>query len=269
VRIALIADSHVSLRSPECVRNWNIVAQALPALDVALTLHLGDITLDGQRHPEEIGYAAGLIENWPTPIRCVPGNHDMGTGCGEEPLSADKLSCYQAALGADRWLLRAGAWVLFGLNAQLLGTGSPAEAIQRAWLEQETAALREHDRAVLFLHRPLVRAPGDKGMPTGRYVSIEAAQHLLRGGLRRALRLVVSGHTHQALEFVADGVRHIWVPSSGFVINDSMQAPVGDKVVGMGLLTLADGQAHYERWTPSGIQEYELSKLAFFAEAKH
>jgi hypothetical protein len=165
--------------------------------------------------------------------------------------------------------LRDGDWVLFGLNAQLLGTGSSAEAMQWAWLEQEAAALGEHDSAVVLLHRPLVRAPGDEGKPTGRYVRIEAARQLLRGGLRRALRLVVSGHTHQALEFVADGVQHIWVPSSGFVINDSMQAPVGDKVVGMGLLTLADGQAHYERWTPSGIQEYELSRLAFFAEPKN
>jgi predicted phosphodiesterase len=109
VRIALIADSHVSLRSPECVRNWNIVAQASPSLDVALTLHLGDVTLDGQRHPEEIEYAAGLIKNWPTPIRCVPGNHDIGTGCGEEPLSVDKLSLPRGAgcrsLALARWRL--------------------------------------------------------------------------------------------------------------------------------------------------------------------
>ena len=82
----------------------------------------------------------------------------------------------------------------------------------------------------------------------------------------RALRLVVSGHTHQALEFGADGVRHVWVPSSGFVINDSMRVPVGDKVVGMGPLTLGAGRAHYERRMPSGMQLHELTALPFFAK---
>jgi 3',5'-cyclic AMP phosphodiesterase CpdA len=266
VRIALIADSHVSARSPECVRNWNAAAAALPSLEVGLTVHLGDITLDGERHPEEIDFAADLIGRWPTPLRCVPGNHDIGTGSGEAPLSIDRLSHYEAALGADRWLVREGTWALFGVDAQLFGTGSPAEAAQWAWLEHEASALGEHDLAALFLHRPLVRAAGDRWMPQGRYVNEAAARRLLEGPLRRALRLVVSGHTHQALEFVADGVRHVWVPSSGFVIEDHLQQPVGDKVVGLGLLELGAGWLHYERPILPGLKRHELTALECFAE---
>jgi 3',5'-cyclic AMP phosphodiesterase CpdA len=266
VHIALIADSHVSARAPECVRNWNAVARALPGLDVAMTVHLGDITLDGERHPEEIEEAADLIARWPTPIRCVPGNHDMGTASGEEPLSVARLSRDEGALGPGMWIEREGGWALFGLNAQLLGTGSAAEARQWAWLEREATALHEHELAALFLHRPLVRAPGDASMPTGRYVDAAASRRLSQGPLRRALRLVVSGHTHQALEFVADGIRHVWVPSSGFVINDRMQAPVGDKIVGIGLLQLGAGWLHYDRQVPVGVQMHELTRLACFAE---
>jgi 3',5'-cyclic AMP phosphodiesterase CpdA len=265
MHIALIADSHVSARAPECVDNWNRVACAMPGLDVALTVHLGDITLDGERYPEEIDYAADLIERWPTPIRCVPGNHDVGTGSGEERLSTNKLSRYERALGADRWVVREDGWVLFGLNAQLLGSGTFAEAMQWAWLEQEAAVLDPHDRVVLFLHRPVVRAAGDRWMPTGRYVHAEGTRRLLGGPLRNALRLVVSGHTHQALEFTSGSVRHVWVPSSGFVINDAMQPPVGRKVVGIGLLVLERDGFLYERHLPSGMREHELTALGCFA----
>jgi hypothetical protein len=103
-------------------------------------------------------------------------------------------------------------------------------------------------------------------MATGRYVAADAARRLLEGPLRRSLRIVFSGHTHQALDFVAGGVRHVWVPSSGFVIDDSLQAPVGNKQVGIGLLTLHDDEARYEPLLPRGMQEHELTRLACFSE---
>jgi hypothetical protein len=144
-------------------------------------------------------------------------------------LSTEQLSRYTRALGADRWLIRDGAWALFGVNAQLFGSNTVVEAAQWDWLEQEAQALAPSDRAVLLLHRPLVRAPRDDGMPTGRYVAVDAALRLLQGPLRRTLKLVVSGHTHQALDFVGDDLRHIWVPSTGFVIDDTRQARVSER----------------------------------------
>jgi predicted phosphodiesterase len=45
MRIALIADTHVASRAPECLQNWDVAAGAVVDLHADLTLHLGDITL--------------------------------------------------------------------------------------------------------------------------------------------------------------------------------------------------------------------------------
>jgi 3',5'-cyclic AMP phosphodiesterase CpdA len=265
MRIALIADAHVAPRAPECVHNWHVAARAVVDLNADLTLHLGDITLDGEHRPEELDFAAELIEDWPTPIRCVSGNHDIGTGSGEQPLSAHRLSRYCRTIGADRWMSRHDGWVLFGLNAQLMGAGGRAEAAQWEWLEAVAAGLDATDRAIVLLHRPLSRPPGDQGMPTGRYVRAVDARRLMQGPLRRTLAFVISGHTHQALDFAADGVRHVWVPSSAFVIPDAMQVRIGAKVVGLGMLTLQAGRAQYECVYPAPMRQSELTGLACFA----
>src|SRR5262245_56574466 len=88
MRIALIADTHLSARSPECVANWHAAARAIGRLGVERTVHLGDITLDAQTHRSELAFAADLVQRWPTPILCVPGNHDLGDGSGASPLAA-------------------------------------------------------------------------------------------------------------------------------------------------------------------------------------
>jgi len=81
--IAVIADSHLSARTPECVSNWEAAAAVVARLGAELTIHLGDISLDGQNHPDELLFAAEAVRRWPTPMLCVPGNHDMGDGSGE------------------------------------------------------------------------------------------------------------------------------------------------------------------------------------------
>jgi hypothetical protein len=42
-----------------------------------LTLHLGDITVNGQTHGDELALASRLIRRWSTKMRCVPGNPDQ------------------------------------------------------------------------------------------------------------------------------------------------------------------------------------------------
>ena len=51
------------------------------------------------------------------------------------------------------------------------------------------------------------------------------------------------------------------------MINDRMQAPVGDKIVGIGLLELGAGWHHYDRMVPHGVRMHELTRLACFADA--
>jgi hypothetical protein len=62
-------------------------------------------------------------------------------------------------------------------------------------------------------------------------------------------------------------VRHLWLPSSSFYIDDSRQAPIGEKRVGIGLLTLAIGAGpRYELLTPPEMRQHELTRLACFAD---
>jgi hypothetical protein len=129
MRIALVADSHLSERAPECVSNWEVAGAVVRRMGAELTIHLGDISLDGQSHPEELRFAAEAVRRWPTPMICLPGNHDMGDGSGEVPLDRERLARCRQAFGADRWAVRADRWELIGLNAQLLGTGTPEEDV--------------------------------------------------------------------------------------------------------------------------------------------
>jgi len=100
----------------------------------------------------------------------------------------------------------------------------------------------------------------------GRYVAQAARERLLDGPLKPTLRLVISGHTHQYLDVVASGVRHVWMPSSGFVLPDEMQARVGEKLVGIGLLELGDETMRFDLCCPDGMARHELSTMPVFRD---
>lgn len=101
MRVTLIADTHLSARSPECAANWHAARRAVERLRADLTVNLGDITLDGQTHTEEPRFASPLIQLWPTEMRCLPGSHDLSDGSGELPLDARMLGAYRDAFGPD------------------------------------------------------------------------------------------------------------------------------------------------------------------------
>lgn len=264
MRIALIADSHLSPRAPECVANWHAARRAVERLSPDLTVHLGDISLDGQTHPEELVFAADLLRRWPTEVRCVPGNHDMGDGSGEAPLDDALLATYEQLFGPDHWSVTVDGWQLLGINAQLLGSGTPQELEQWRWLEARACAVDAPTRTALFLHRPLARVrPGDP-KDLGRYVAKPARERMLDGPLKATLRLVISGHTHQYLDALATGVRHVWMPSSAFVLPDEMQPRVGEKLVGIGLLELVDETMRFDLCCPDGMARHVLSAMPVF-----
>ena len=264
MRIALIADSHLSPRSPECVANWHAAQRAVERFSVDLTVHLGDISLDGQTHPEELDFAAELVQRWPIPMRCVPGNHDMGDGSGEVSLDDALLASYERLFGPDHWSVTVDGWQLLGINAQLMGSGTPQEFEQWRWLEALACATTAPTRTALLLHRPLARVRPSDPKDRGRYVAQAARERLLDGPLKPTLRLVISGHTHQYLDVVAAGVRHVWMPSSGFVLPDEMQARVGEKLVGIGLLELDHETMRFDLCCPDGMIRHELSAMPVF-----
>jgi predicted phosphodiesterase len=264
MRIALIADTHLSVRAPECVANWHAARRAVARMDASLSIHLGDITLDGQHDSEELAFAARLLRYWPTPLRCVPGNHDLGDGSGEAPLSAHCIAAYGEHFGPSCWAVRTGGWLLLGIDAQLLGSDSPEEEDQWAWIEHQALLQGPQLQTALFLHRPLLCSSASGVARRGRHVNLGATQRLLGGALQDSLRLVVSGHMHQFRDLMIDGVRHLWMPSTAFVMPDEMQLRQGEKVVGVGLLELKDNEVRFDLWCPNGMVRHEVDNLQFF-----
>jgi predicted phosphodiesterase len=264
MRIALIADTHLSARSPECVANWHAARRAVGRLGADLTVHLGDITLDGQTHGDELAFASHLMQQWPTEVRCVPGNHDLGDGSGESPVDERLLRAYRDIFGPDHWVIKTGGWKLLGINAQMLGTDSAQEAALWEWIAEQAGPAPDHAHTALFLHRPMLRPRSGEFARKGRYVSRAATERLLEGPLRPTLRLVVSGHTHQYIDTAVDGVRHLWMPSTAFILPDDLQTRIGEKLVGIGLLDLSEGTARFDLWCPDGMRRHDVCALEFF-----
>ena len=267
MRIVLVSDSHLAASAPAFNANW-LAAKAFAARAGAdLTVHLGDITLDGARDSTQHAFALTACGEWPTLLRFLPGNHDVGDNppspgaTADEPLDLALLAQYRRQFGPDRWRLPAENWLVLGLNAQLLGSDTAAEAEQWAWLDSELAAAARKPIA-LFIHKPLfLDDPGAASPPLIRYVPLEPRRRLLERLARVELRLVVSGHTHQYLDRIIDGVRHIWVPSTAFIIPDDKQDRVGEKLTGLGLLDLTPTGSRFDLVCPEGMARHDITKL--------
>ncbi|HEY7870911.1 MAG TPA: hypothetical protein VIF59_16880 [Methylomirabilota bacterium] len=80
-----------------------------------------------------------------------------------------------------------------------------------------------------------------------------ARRRLLRLPLGERLRAVVSGHVHQYLDRVVDGVRHRWLPSTAFFLPDGLQERIGDKVTGIGMIELGPAGLRAYLVCPEGI----------------
>lgn len=74
---------------------------------------------------------------------------------------------------------------------------------------------------------------------------------------------MVSGHTHQYLDTVVDGVRHIWMPSTAFILPGELQTRIGEKLVGMGMIDLSNEDAQFHLWCPDGMVRHDVTQLKF------
>ena len=263
LRIALISDTHLATRAVEFAGNFAAVAQWIDASGFDLALHLGDITADAASNAAEFTEARQALSVCRTPMRFLPGNHDIGdnpAGPGaksdEHPLDLGRLNEYRSIFGPDRWCFEAQGWRLVGLNAQLFGTGTSAEEEQFAWVED---VLTNGKPVALFLHKPLFRnSPADDEVHI-RYVPVAPRGRLLDLFEDRDLRLVVSGHAHQQRRILLDRVEHVWLPSTAFTIPDALQEAVGRKLVGAASLELSEQSAKIEFVRPDGLRDLRPS----------
>jgi len=243
MRILLITDSHLAKGALEFVANWHAAARYASRSAIDLTIHLGDISLDAINSLPQLHEAKALVDMWPTPIRLIPGNHDIGDNPGtrdipeREWLSDASRAYYLGLFGEDRWAIDAEGWRLIAFDSQLFGSGLPEEDLQWDWIESEFENAKGRPIVVL-LHKPLFEDPATDIDHHMRYVPRAARDRLLLLIAGADVRLVLCGHAHQYLDRTVDGVRHVWLPSCAFIIPDPHQKRFGEKIVGVGVLEL-------------------------------
>jgi 3',5'-cyclic AMP phosphodiesterase CpdA len=267
MRIILVSDSHLASTTEVFEPNWHAAKRFAASAGIDLTVHLADITLDGASDPAHLRYAQALTDDWPTPIRFLPGNHDIGDnpwGPGmqnEHSLNPERLAEYRTGFGPDYWAIEGDVWWIIGLNAQLFGSETAEEAEQWNWLSDCVAQARRRPVAIL-LHKPLFQNNAEDAPPHIRYVPLEPRRRLLDLFASIDLRIVLSGHTHQYLERTVDSICHIWVPSTSFFFPDAMQERIGNKVTGLGMLELTPEGYRFDLVCAKGMKQNNLGDFA-------
>ncbi|MBN8816321.1 MAG: metallophosphoesterase [Sphingomonas sp.] len=266
MRIAIVSDTHLSPRAPAFDYNLAVALAWVEAARIDLIVNLGDVTADGVSFPEEFDHAGRQFSAAPVRMLAVPGNHDIGEALksprssGEAAFSEPALDEFRNVLGPDRWSIQRNGWQLVGLNAQLYGNGDTAEAEQDAWLD---TVLMENDAPLgLFLHKPLFRDGLGGVQMHQRYLPPDHAAGLLARTTNRDLRFVIAGHTHQHRRLIVDDVEHVWAPSLAYVIPDTLQERIGEKLVAMMVLELEPDAHRFELVTPAGIVANDLRDCA-------
>lgn len=265
MRIALISDTHLSARAPQFNANCDLALEWISAQQFGAVIHLGDITADATLYPEELRFARDRFDRLGETARFLPGNHDIGDNPAssgivpEHPLNPQRVIQYHDVFGADCWWFRTQQWQCVGLNAQLFGTGTSLETQQDHWLQDVVA--RDHGPLALFLHKPLFRDCWEDTEVHSRYVPRAARERLKALLPAGRLRLVVSGHAHQARRIDCEGAAHIWMPSTSFCIPDALQERLGQKIVGLAVLELTGYSADLRYFTPPGMIRHNLLEI--------
>jgi len=260
VRIALVADTHLSSRSPESVAEWHATRRAIQRIGVDLTLHLGAVTPGGPCCSDELRIAARLIGQWPTDMRCLVGNRNNGdggcrTGLPDHWQRAWLRAC-QPSLGFDHWVLRAEGWLLLGIDAQILGSGCAKEQWFWRQLDDEVGGLSATPRTAVFLHWPDgCGAQAATSSARAGWEDRRAHEVLLDGPLATSLKLVVSGHRTPVIDAAA-GVQHLWLPPTVPGRAEFGPHGVNEKLVGVGLLELGRDEIGFDLWCPDGITRH-------------
>ncbi len=229
IRIAQLSDAHLSDTRPFFAANFARVADAVRASACDLVLATGDLSLSGSEHGTELAHAVAEHAAIGPGLACVPGNHDVGN----EPAlqrgvaTAERVARWRRVAGPSAWVRDLPGWRLVGWDCQ------GAELDEGIW-ETVARGLRDAGaRSVaLVQHKPmLVASLQETG--AGYWALAPGTRDRLLGlldGVR--LRLVLSGHVHQWRDRALDGVRHVWAPSTAFILGDAYQPAFGAKLVG-------------------------------------
>jgi 3',5'-cyclic AMP phosphodiesterase CpdA len=240
-RLTQISDTHLARNRQSLIGNFHRVSEYIDATRPDLVINSGDLTFDAPTHRDDLAFAKTLHDALPVACRYLPGNHDVGdnpTAVGpvpSQPTTEEDLKTYRSVFCEDYWRFEATGWYFIGLDSQVMNTGLASEAEQFDWLASELAGAKGKPVA-LFLHKPLfLNAPDDPELAASaiRYVPMPARSRLLEMLRAVDLRLIASGHVHQRRDFTHAHTRHIWAPSTGFIIPNRVQEVIGTKEVGL------------------------------------
>lgn len=266
-RVLVVSDTHLSPRTPDAVANWSAIVDHVAALRPDLVLHLGDLALDGPHGEGDLQYARAQLDRLPVPWLAVPGNHDIGDNPSpvtppEAVVDPGGLRRWTDLIGNDRWSAECGDWRLIAVNAQLFGSGLPAEDDQWTWLEAELRQPSAEQPVAFITHKPLAAADDAElaAAPPYRFVPIEAQRRLARLLEQVQLGLVLSGHVHQYRVLRPDGIPHVWAPTTWAVLPDESQTRYGDKRCGAVALELEGPGLRHELVEPDGIRQLTMGR---------
>jgi 3',5'-cyclic AMP phosphodiesterase CpdA len=240
-RLTQISDPHLARNRPALTENFHCVSEYIDVTRPDIVVNSGDVSFDGPTSRDDLEFAKTLHAALPVECRTIPGNHDVGdnpTAVGPPPtqsVTPETMNTFVSIFGEDRWRFEAAGWCFVGLNSLVMNTSLAREAEQFDWLASQLANLGGKPLA-LFLHKPLyLNAPDDPELPATsiRYIPQPARARLIEMSAAVDLRLVASGHIHQRRDFTRGHTRHVWAPSSGFIIPDKKQEVIGIKEVGL------------------------------------
>jgi len=258
--LVVISDPHLSPTHGFFWDNWCRACEAVNRLSPDAVIVSGDLCINGPESDAEMAFAGKALRRLEPPVYAIPGNHDVG----DEPpgqevdqiIDARRLRRWMSVFGSDRFAFDLGGWRVIGINAQLLGSGLPQEAEQETWLDAE---LGRTSRPILFaLHKPLFLQSAAEAVPTATSVNPEPRARLLRRLRGAPVRVVVSGHLHCHRDVVRDGLRHVWAPSTAFLLHAE---PEADAVVGILSVKLEPDGASVEMVEVPGLFAHDLIEL--------
>lgn len=248
---AVISDTHVNPDDDRCNSPFPVNARAnrrfrhvvadLNTRDIAFVVHLGDLVHpvpgSGQLYSDAAASYKKIVADLKVSIHILPGNHDIGDtpikGAPSEPTSSVSISVWEQHFGPQYSAFSHDGIRYILLNAQLINSGLPDEAAQRAWVEAELATMRE--RVFLMLHHPAYLCtpdePGhyDNTDPPGRSWLLNLLQ-------RHDVEAMFSGHAHNFWYDRFENTDYFLAPATSFVRQDYSEmgrtAPPEDSELG-------------------------------------
>lgn len=229
-KVAQLSDTHLSRGRPLFDANFVPVAEALRQARPDLVIHTGDLSLDGADSDEDLRHGSAAMNRLGLDWLALPGNHDVGDEAvlgGRQPVTAARLSRWEACVGPLHFTRDIPGWRLIGLDTQ----GFSANPAHRAAIAAAIASAGAR-RIALFQHKPITEeALDDTAVNYWPLLPSPRAELLAMFGEARPA-VIASGHVHQWRDRTADGIRQVWAPAVAFIVGDAWQHRVGDKILG-------------------------------------